>query len=250
VWIADLSSNAAPRRLTTEPGEGPIWSHDGQRIVFISIFNNNEALYWRRSDGTGNAELLVERARAPEHWSAANQVISFITLVGPAGDAGDYDIWGYSPEAKKATPLITIPPSAQSGSRFSPDGKWLAYESNETGRAEVYVDSMPRSGQRTQITKNGGARPVWSADGTKLFFDNNSPTAMQLFYVNVRTQPAFTASDPQPMPITGFIQPPGTYRRQFDITPDGRQFLMMFPPVPVRPRIEIVSNWVEQLKQR
>src|SRR5262245_4244273 len=66
VWIADLFSEKPARQLTKEPGEGPIWSPDGERIVFISIYKGNEALYWRRSDGSGDAELLVDRARAPE----------------------------------------------------------------------------------------------------------------------------------------------------------------------------------------
>ncbi len=105
----------------------------------------------------------------------------------------------------------------------------MAYESNETRRAEVYVEPIPRTGQRFQITKNGGSRPVWSPDGTRLFFDNNAGNPAQLFSVNIRYQPAFTSTDPEPLPITGFVQPQGTYRRQFDITPDGRQFLMMFP---------------------
>jgi Tol biopolymer transport system component len=229
VWIADLTSDSPPRRLTTEPGEGPIWSPDGERIVYISIYNGNEALFWRRSDGSGEPERLVDRARAPESWSAVNQAFSFITLVGPAGDAGDYDIWTYSLQSRKAAPLIVIAPSAQSGSRFSPDGKWMAYESNETGRAEVYVEPYPRTGKRYQITRTGGSRPLWALDSSKIYFDNNAGNSVQMFSSNVRTQPEFTFTNPQPLPVSGFTQPTGTYRRQYDITPDGKQFLMTFP---------------------
>ena len=244
-WIADLNSEAAPRRLTPEHrGEAPIWSPDSQRIAYISDFNGQEALYWRRADGTGTGELLSDRARAPESWAADNQSFTYITLVGQAGDGGDYDIWSYSIKDKKASPLIVIPKSAQSGSRLSPDLKWIAYESNESGRAEVYVEPLPRTGQRFQITKNGGARPVWAPDMSKLYFDNNSnPT--QLLSVNLRTQPAFTFTNPEVTAVTGFIQPTGTYRRQFDITPDGKQFLVMLTPAPA---IDIVSNWFDQLK--
>jgi serine/threonine-protein kinase len=227
IWIADLSSEAPARRLTTEPGEAPVWSPDGERIVFISIYNGNEALFWRRSDGSGKAELLVDRARAPEFWSGPNQLISFITLVGPSGDRGDYDIWTYSLREKKAAALIAIPPSAQSGSRFSPDGKWIAYESNETGRAQIWVEPFPRTGQRFQITRNGGSRPLWSPDASKLFFDNNAGNPTRMLSVDIRTLPSFTASEPAPLPISGFVQPSGTYRRQFDITPDGKQFLVI-----------------------
>jgi serine/threonine-protein kinase len=249
VWIADLSGNTPPRRLNgAERGDAPVWSPDGQRIVFISNFNGQEALFSRRADGSGAAELLVDRARAPESWSAVHDAVSYITLVGPAGDAGDYDIWTYSFKDKKATPLVAIPPSAQSGSRFSPDGRWMAYESNESGRAEIYVETVPPTGQRFRITKNGGARPVWAPDSTKLYFDNNAGNPTRLFSSNIRTQPAFTFTEPEPLPITGFIQPQGTYRRQFDITSDGRQFVTMFPAPPAAAGIEIVSGWFDRLR--
>jgi serine/threonine-protein kinase len=228
VWIADLFSEAPPRRLTTEPGEGPIWSPDGERIAFISIFKGMEALYWRRSDRSGTAELLADRARAPESWAADNQSFTFITLVGPAGDAGDYDIWSYSIRDKKASPLIVIPKSAQSGSRLSPDGRWIAYESNESGRAQIYVEPLPRTGQRFQISKTGGARPLWAPDMSKLYFDNNAGSATRIISVGVQTKPTFSWGEPLTLPIKDFLQPSGTYRRQYDLTPDGKQFLIVF----------------------
>ncbi len=248
IWIADLFSEAPPRRLTTEPGEGPIWSPDGQRIAFISILNNQEALFWRRSDGSGAAEMLAPRARAPESWAADNQSFTFITLVGPSGDAGDYDIWSYSIRDKKESPLIVIPKSAQSGSRLSPDGKWIAYESNETGRAEVYVEPLPRNGKRFQVSKTGGSRPLWAPDMSKIYFDNNAGAAVRMLSVTVKTQPAFSSGDPVTMPMKDFIQPSGTIRRQFDITPDGKQFLMMFQSPPSRAQMDIIPNWFDQLK--
>jgi Tol biopolymer transport system component len=249
VWIADLMSEAPPRRLTTEPGEAPIWSPDGERIAFISIFNGMEALFWRRADGTGSAELLVERARAPESWAKDNRSFTFITLVGPSGDGGDYDIASYSIRDKQATPLIAIPKSAQSGSRLSPDGRWIAYESNESGRAEVFAEPLPGTGQRYQVSKTGGARPIWANDMSKIYFDNNSAD-MRMVSVDVRTQPAFTLGEPVTLPTKGFIQPTGTIRRQYDITPDGTQFLMMFPTQATLPRVEILSNWQALLKMR
>jgi eukaryotic-like serine/threonine-protein kinase len=220
LWIAKLPDLSAKRQLTTEGrNRGPLWSGDGKRILYITDYEREEVLFWRNADGTGTAELLTQ-ARAPESWSSRLQVLSFIRLK-PA-PAGDYDVWTYSLSGKQATPLIAIPGSPQHSSSFSPDGRWIAYVSAETGRLEVYVQAFPGPGAKIQITKEGGGHPLWSPDQRELFFDNNA----RMFVVPIRTQPNFTAGEPMALPITGFIQ--GPLRRQYDLTPDGKQFLMLF----------------------
>jgi Tol biopolymer transport system component len=216
VWIAELSNLAAPRKATAGRDHYPMWSASGDQIVFIVDEKDQQALYIERSDGTGTAERLAT-ARAPESWSAQNQTISFITL------SNYYSIWTYSLRDKKATPLIDTPGVTQHSSKFSPDGKWIAYTSIETGRFEVFVQPFPRTGAKFRVTKQGGGHAVWSPDGKELFFDNNQ----QLFAVSVQTRPTFSSGAPVPLPIRGFIQ--GDARRQYDLMPDGKQFLMMFP---------------------
>ena len=112
----------------------------------------------------------TETARAPESWSPPLGLVSFITLTG----AADYDIWTFSPGDGARRALVAEPTSAQMGSRFSPDGKWLAYQSNETGRYEIYVEPFPRTGARMRVTQDGGERPVWSPDGREIFFDHEA----------------------------------------------------------------------------
>ncbi len=217
VWIADFPSLKSTRRL---PGlaQYPMWSADGQHIFFIGIHNGEQALDRRRPDGTGEADLLADPARAPEHWLTKTENITFITLRG-----ADYDIWRYSLQDKKATPLVQIAGSSQHSSRVSPDERWLAYVSDETRRFEVYVQPIPQTGAKFQITRDGGEHPVWSPDGHELYFNRGD----RLFEVAVKTDPAVVASTPV-APIAGFVQ--GSGRRQFDITSDGKQFLMLFPP--------------------
>ena len=152
-----------------------------------------------------------------------NQILSYITLNTNGGNA-DYDVWTYSFRDKKAAPLIQVKNSAQHSSRFSPDGKWIAYVSDETGRLELYVQPFPLTGARFQITKNGGGHPLWSPDGKELYFDNSA----RIFKVAIRTQPSFSAGEPVLTPINGFVQGAGNYRRQYDITPNGKQFVMLF----------------------
>jgi eukaryotic-like serine/threonine-protein kinase len=220
LWIAKLPDLSSKRQLTTEGrNRGPLWSGDGRRILYITDYEREETLFSRNADGTGTPELLTQ-ARAPESWSSRLQRLSFIRLK-PA-PAGDYDIWTYSLTDKQPTPLVTIPGSPQHSSSFSPDGRWITYVSAETGRLEIYVQAFPGPGTKIQVTKAGGGHPLWSPDQRELFFDNND----QIFAVPIRTEPNFTAGEPMALPIAGFIQ--GPLRRQYDLTPDGKRFLMLF----------------------
>src|SRR5262245_2676865 len=123
VWISSLSDLASRRQLTTEGrNRGPMWFGDGKRILYITDHEGAETLFWRSADGTGAAELLTKPARAPESWLPGGRMFSFITL----GQAGDYDIWTYALDTRKAESFVAIPASPQHSSRFSPDGRWIA----------------------------------------------------------------------------------------------------------------------------
>jgi len=216
IWIADLANLAAARRLG--PGQFPIWSADGRRLMFAGPYGFQ--LYWQAADGSGEAERIADQpARAPESWSTALGLVSYITLTG----RGDYDIWTFSPADRSQRALIAEPTSAQMGSRFSPDGRWIAYQSNETGQFEVYVEPFPRSGTRVRVSDAGGERPVWSPDGREIFYDRGAT----LYMAGFTPAPSPSASRPVALPISGFIQSTG--RRLWDLSPDGTRFLMMFP---------------------
>jgi Tol biopolymer transport system component len=161
VWIADLSKLSSPRRATAGQDHYPMWSPDGDRIVFTRDEQTSRHCTCS-ADGTGNAERLAT-GRAPESWSAKNQMFSFITL------GNYYNIWTYSLKDKKASPLIDTPGVTEHSSRFSPDGKWIAYTSIETGRFEVFVQPFPLTGAKYQISKQGGGHALWSPDGKELF---------------------------------------------------------------------------------
>lgn len=224
VYLMDLPGPSMMRRFTMQnENHYPIWSADGLSLLFISIRNGQPAIYLQSVTGSGPAERLTETARAPESYSSVNQMLSYITLNTDGGNA-DYDVWTYSFRDKKAAPLIQVKNSAQHSSRFSPDGKWIAYVSDESGRLELYVQPFPVTGTKIQITRNGGGHPLWSPDGKEMYFDN----AGRMFSVAIRTESNFSAGDPMAIPISGFVQGPGNNRRQYDITPDGKQFVMMF----------------------
>ncbi len=144
--------------------------------------------------------------------------------------------------------FVDIPGRTQSNSEFSPDGKWLAYNSNESGDWETYVQPFPPTGAKHQITREGGYYPLWSADGSELFFELDE----RLMAVRIETEPNLTFGNAEELPMR--ISPRGS--RNYDITPDGQRFLTVIPAPNAEAdettsvRINIVLNWFEELKQR
>jgi Tol biopolymer transport system component len=222
LWKADLSNIAGRRPLPLVVGQinwAPMWTPDGERLVFIVSGNKRpDAVYWRRADGTGDAEHLID-TRSGEGWNAGGSQMRFLTLTGN----GDYGISLFDMASRTVTRLVDFPGSAQHSSSVSPDGTWMAYASNESGRYEVWIEPLPRSGARLQATREGGSHPMWAPDGKSLYFDRDH----QMFRLTLNTQVMASIGEPTPLPIKGFAQ--AEYRRQFDLLRGGRQFLMLFP---------------------
>lgn len=218
LWVADLSNLAGRRSFVPTPGPmnwAPMWTPDGQRLVYLVSGQQPDAVYWRRADGTGEPEKLID-TRSAEGWMAGGSQMRFLTLTGN----NDYGISVLDMSTRKVTPLIDLPGSAQHSSAVSPDGRWMAYASNETGRYEVWLQPLPADGKRYQLTSSGGSHPLWASDGQSLYFDR----ARQLFQLAVKPG---SKVEPEPLPIRGFVQ--AEYRRQFDLMPNGRQFLALVP---------------------
>jgi serine/threonine-protein kinase len=215
IWIASLDNLSAPRRLAA--GAYPMWSADGSRVLYIIPVAGKEQMLWQAADGRDQPELLIADARAPESWSSTAPVFSYITLKGGT----NYDVLAYSLRDRTSSPIASRPDALEMSSRFSPDGRWIAYESTEAGPRDIFVEPFPQTGLRLRIAP--GRRPVWSPDGKEIFFDRDDA---QLYVVPITLGPSPTVGTPTPLPIKGFMQ--GAGRRMYDITPDGKQFLMLF----------------------
>jgi serine/threonine-protein kinase len=253
VWIYDLDGKTSIRRLTFGGNNSlPVWSADSQRVLFQSDREGEVGIFWQRADGTGVAERVTKpeagwTSSRPDASASDGQTFLFTAL-----KSGDASIWSYSLRDKKAT-LFSDAPSWQQSPSFSPDGRWVAYVSEEAGR-KVYVEPFPPTGAKFLITKDGGNHPVWSPDGRELIFMNDTING-QLYSVAISTQPSLTFGNPVALPIKGFVQRVGSWR-DYDISPDGKQFLVMLPPGTASSdasqalQIQVVLNWFEELKQR
>ncbi len=222
LYVAPLASpdkrRALQYTLTSTRNIAPVWSPEGDFIVFLAQGNGSDMLFRQRADGYIQPSYVVD-GRAPEGWYKGGQ-LAFITRKGDH----DYGISLLDLATKKVTRLVDIEGSDQHSSRISPDGRWIAYSSNETGRQEVWAEPLPQTGKRFQLTHDGGRHPLWSPDGRHLYFDQGG----RLYRLDLTAgADGLAAGAPIPLPITGFQQ--GELRRQFDLMPDGKAFLMLFP---------------------
>jgi len=239
-------------RGTTSPLTGadgssvyPSWTPDGRRVVFRS----SGQLYSKAADGTGEAEQLIAYPPYtvwPEAWSPNGQTL----LVGVNSDQ-NIDVYTLAfGTATEIEPLLNNPSVNEISPQVSPNNRWIAYSTNETGRQEIYVRPFPDvdSGPRVQISQDGGAAALWSHDGTKLYF---RPFDSRLMVVTVDTaSPEFSAGIPEFLldttPYLAGSAAEGRIRT-YDMGPDGR-FLMVKEGV--SQGIVVVLNWLQELTER
>ena len=252
VVVYDLERNT-PSRVTFDSGADvfPIWTPDGQRVVFSSDREGVQNLYSKAADGTGQAERLTtsETIQLASSWSVDGQTLVFHGLVGANVRVGTLPL---DDPSQTESLLAAGTHSYDAYPEVSPDGRWLAYHSNESGQYEVYVRPFPNVDDgRWQISPNGGFSPVWGPDGRELFYRglNRGMTV-----VTYETDPTFRAGNPEVLFPAPYLSVGPTRARPFDLAPDGR-FLMIrtawqtaadAPPL----QISVVLNWFEELTER
>ena len=256
IWVYDLSGENQIRQLTLGGNNTrPIWTPDGQRVTFSSDRDGKQEIYWQPADGSGVAERLAatEEGKALEvgSWSPNGKTLAL--MVSGSGVVGGSGVWTLSHDGEATTPEVFADEVGfQIGPTFSPDGRWLAYFSNESVTTQVYVQPFPKTGAKHRVTQQGGTHPLWSPDGSELFY-RKGPLLMG---IDIATEPAFSFGTEQALGMRGFLYAFGP-TRPYDITPDGQRFLMIFPAdladsVTETPaeQINVVLNWFEELKER
>ncbi len=239
IWIYD-AERGAKRRLTTEGHNlEPVWTPDGTRLTFFSSVTVAEM----HANGSGSKEVLLpgDRFRSPCSWSPNGE-----DLIFDETDAGGANsLWRSTRSSHYSSIVLLVRPTTGDCGVLSPNGKWMAYVSSESGRAEVYVDSYPGLAEKVAVSTDGGGRPRWSRDGRELFYRQSDA----LMAVSVDTGASFHAGKPRRL----FA---GLYRGEsqepaFDVSPDSRRFLMIKSDDAATLRqINAVQNWLEELKQR
>jgi serine/threonine-protein kinase len=254
-WVFDLE-RVTLQRLTFDPGNnrGVVFSPDSRRIAFSRQLGDTEEIYWQAADGSGSPEALTDGSGMPMHpmdftadgatllYAKSNlpRDIYTIPVAGPAGPG---------------TPLLAGPASEGSPT-VSPDGRWLAYSSDETGSLEIYVRPFPDvDAGRWQVSTRGGIHPQWSRDGSELLYLEVRAPDVAMLAVSIEPGPTFRPGIPTelfagPYFYGAAVAAPDVY----DVSSDGQRFLMIKQleapdEEQAQPEIVIVENWFEELKR-
>jgi serine/threonine-protein kinase len=258
VWVYEWARDV-PTRLTFEPGpdRNPVWTPDGRRIAFASQPrpDPNQNIYWKRADGTGDMQRLTNgpNAQVPVSWHPSGKYLAFyesnlmtgndLMILPIEGDEAS----GWKPG--KPTPFLNTPANEREAA-FSPDGRWLAYESTESGRYEVYVRPFPGPGGKWQVSTNGGLTPTWSRTRRELFFLGQDQRIMVAQY-SVEGQ-SFRVDKPSLLSeatLTTTARNP----RSYDLHPDGQRFAVSIGPnastAAQRDKVVVVFNFFDELRR-
>jgi serine/threonine protein kinase len=244
VWVYDLGRGTNSRLTGGGMTDNPIWTPDGKRILFPWLKSLVTNLFWQPYDGSSSMERLTtsDCHQRPGSWSSDGKTVAFVEVQSDA----TFDIALLDTRSGRVTPFLNSQYS-EMYPEFSPDGRWMAYTSDESNRQEVYVRPFPGPGMKQQVSSEGGVEPLWTRNGKQLFYRWQD----QVWVVDVRTDDGFATSKPRLLfEKSGYIH--AAPIRGYDLSLDGQRFLMVKleqrKPQPVTEMI-LVQNWFEELKR-
>jgi len=245
IWVYELARNTLTRLTFEGTNLNPAWTPDGKRIAWRHQGPKGAGIFWRPADGSAPPEQIPGAPlSSPYSWAPDGKTL-ILNLIDPVrrGDILALPMEGdHKPRPFLATQFNETRPE------LSPDGRWLAYESDESGRLEVYVQPFPGPGGKWQVSTDGGRYLHWARNGKELFYLSGT----RLMAVEVATSPTFRAGTPKPLFDAPFLRFPSGQGPWFDVAPDGRRFLMAKRPE--RPaasgELQVVMEWFEELRRR
>jgi len=239
LWNYDLSGRPPIPLALPNDNRSPVWSPDGKQVAFF--VREMSTVMAVAADGSERTPRpLRAQSAAPQVWSAAGELL-LVTLIPP-------DIVATPAAPTGEVRNVVASESFEFDPALSPNGRWLAYVSNRTGQAEIWVQAYPE-GVPVRVSSNTGYEPLWSADGRELFYRQDAA----VMAVAVETGNEFSFASPKPLFSGPYVQRPNTGARGYDVARDGR-FLMILPGDENRASalasIVVVQNFGEELKQR
>jgi serine/threonine-protein kinase len=244
IWLYDIARESLSRATSGSTNANPIWSPDGKKLAFQSDRAGSTGIFWQPADGSGAAERLTTSQffNVAGSWSPDGQRIAFQDGTPETRN----DIWTVGVADRKAQPFLKTPAN-EAAPRFSPNGQWMAYTSDESGRWEVYVRPYPGPGPKYPISTEGGTEPVWNPDWHELFYRSGN----RMMAVDVSFVSGFSAGKPKVLFDDPWLPTPLT-SSNYDVSRDGKRFLMLKPAEPDNGarQIVVVQNWFEVLKKR
>lgn len=247
VWIYD-AARGTPVRLTTDLANDSqaVWSPDGKRLLFRSERRGAPSLY-EKTIGTGSETLLASESipLTPEDWSLDGNWIAYVRQTRQSS----WDLWLMPVTGDRKPFPFSMTRFAEWGARFSPDSRWIAYTSTESGSPEVYVASLSEPGNRHRISVDGGTTPRWRRDGRELYYA--SADSRSIFAVPIEAGPTFKPGTPTRLLSIGAVPAMRDRARNvvYDVTPDGQRFLVTVPAGELASsRITVVLNWMAALR--
>jgi Tol biopolymer transport system component len=255
VWIYDMMRGGQTRLTFGEGDEMPqTWSPSGDRVFFARNLPpaQTRTIAAQAADGTGQvAEIVASKVVTGADVSRDGKFVVYADAGNDPSKTGQ-DLWYVALDGEKKSPTVFVDaPNAQGEPRVSPDGRYLAYFSNESGRPEVYVKPFPSGDGKWQVSVNGGTAPRWSASGDRIFFVEPGQDT-RVMQADIVTSPALNIGTPKFL-----FSVASTGRRLangWDVFPDGRRFLLIAQvendKTPQTPAITLVQNWFAEFRER
>jgi len=239
IWVYDLKQGTGSRlTFTAAKNASPVWSRDGRQIFYSSIRNGKNGIYEKPADGLGPAQLVFQSSKQDVNLDSLSPDGRFAMYMSHTPTEGDW-LWPLSGKQKTFPYLESS--FAEGQATFSPNGRYIAYFSTETGRPEIYVQTFPRHLGKWQISTGGGGEPMWRGDGKQLFYVTMAGEVMS---VDVTTGSGEFRASPPKLLFKKQRASPAVWRNIDAVSPDGKRFLMLVPSGEAKPEpITVVVNW-------
>jgi Tol biopolymer transport system component len=248
VWMTDLTRGSVTR-FTFDPSleASPVWSPDGARVAFRSLRSGMLGFYEKSAAGGGQDKPMLVENTSPSivltDWSPDGSTILYSRQLAATG----FDLWLLPANGQGKPVQYLNSPADETQGAFAPNGRFVAYTSNESGRLEVYVQTLPATDRKWQISTGGGYEPRWRHDGRELYYLSDD---RKLMAVPVTTEPGFTAGAPKALFQTGVPAGVNPFRTNYVPAGDGQRFLVNTVRDDTGPEpITVVLHWTSGLKK-